>query len=115
MALGGKLGTIFPEIFLQVVIPVVQRIDDVRRGSCSHAAPDDPVIKNNYFLPRTRQRVCDGQSGYSRSDDTDVGASVLTQRIQRLRGGGRFPERYVSSSPVRLIFNGHTPFLTKVG
>jgi hypothetical protein len=78
---------------LELVVAVVERIGQVRRGAQRGAAADRPVVQHHHRAALPRQQVGGRQPGDAGADDADVAARVLGQRLRRGQRRVGVPER----------------------
>src|SRR5215203_3505140 len=77
---------------LQFVVPIIERIHNVRRGSSGHPAANHPVVDYHHASALTDKRVGDREPCNPGADYADIGSRVLAQRVELAGTGRGFPE-----------------------
>jgi hypothetical protein len=103
VALRRDVSAVQAMKFLEIVIAIVQRVHQMRRGAAGHAPPDCAVVENDHCLAGVAQFIRDRQSGNTRAHNANVCRGVFAQGMERRLLVRRFPKRQVCSRPFILI------------
>ena len=76
---------------LEFVVPIVDRVREMRRGHLRHPAADGTVIQDHHRLVGERQQVGRREPRDPRSDHAHVDVDVLGERRAQWRLGRRCP------------------------
>ena len=93
VTLGSETRAFLTEKFLNVDVPVVDRIHEMRSCTTGHPAADRPIIDENNTSTFARGEVSSTYAGDSSADYADIGCEILRKRLRRKFLRRAFPER----------------------
>ena len=68
--------------FFDVVVPVVERVGDVRRSPACFAAAEISVVDQRDLFACPCEQVGGGQAGNAAADDADIGPHIAPERLK---------------------------------
>jgi hypothetical protein len=82
VTLGGETRALLTMQVLNPVVPVVDRIRQVRCRHGRHAVSERAVIDDDYGFPLHRELVCSAEPGDSGADNADIGFPIPLEGIE---------------------------------
>src|SRR5947209_566860 len=92
VALGGEPRAALTVQAFEFKVAVVERVDEVRRGSAGHAAAHGPVIQKDDRFTLTREQVSGRHPRDPGPDDANICAHIFRERRLWRHAGGVHPD-----------------------
>ena len=101
MALRGEPRAALAVQLLELVVAVVERVREMRRGAARLAAADRTVVDDHDAPAALREAVGGGEPGDPGADDADVGLEIALERRGSSRSAVAIQTDFVQPESVR--------------
>jgi hypothetical protein len=92
VAFGGSLRTCQAVKLLNLVIPVIERIREMRSSAAGFSTTNWTIVDYDYGPPGACQQVCRGHSGNARAYNADTRTRIARELRQLWRITGGHPD-----------------------